>query len=168
MAVQHALLFGKMDSVRVFPCWRHAFSKDVDLVPFKDRVEMARLAFVGDPRIVVDDLEIRLWTCHTIDLIKSVKETEPETDFVLIIGSDNLAVWQKWHRWQDIDRMVGKFIVPRQGSTDSPWAIPDINSTEIRKWISENEWEKVEKTVPPEVVAFIRNKGFWQGQLRKD
>ena len=166
LAVQHALTFGNLDLVAVLPCWQHPFAKDSGLLPFNDRLEMTRRAFYNDARIRVDELESDFQVSYTVDLIEKLLEiskgSKEQVQFVLILGSDNIQDWEKWHRHEDLDKMVEKFVVPRAGSTSSPWVLPDISSTTIREWIQAGEWDKVETVVPPKVVDYIRVQGLWK------
>ena len=95
--------------------------------------------------IVVSDIEFQLVPpLYTINTIRYLKESEPGNQFILVIGSDNLAIIEKWHKWQELLSETEIWVYPRKGSDarelcnkygcrllDAP--LIDISSTEIRE-----------------------------------
>ncbi len=69
------------------------------------------------PRAVVTDLEARLGTRYTIDLVRRLKALRPSVRFVLVIGADNWATFHRWGGWQEIARTVPIAVVDRPGAT---------------------------------------------------
>jgi nicotinate-nucleotide adenylyltransferase len=55
-----------------------------------------------DPRIRVLDLESRLGTRYTIDTIVALQTRFPRTQFVWLMGADNLAQMRYWQDWPAI------------------------------------------------------------------
>ena len=136
--------------------------------PFKDssltesaeeRLAAAREAIGRHPElknVVVSDMEFHMpppsYTIRTLDLMK---EKEPDNDFTLIIGADNLASMLKWKEGARILTEYGVAVYPRKGFDseelrdnllevnpdfrimllDAPLA--DVSSTEIRKGMAE-------------------------------
>lgn len=66
-----------------------------------DRLRNARKT-AAHPRIHVTDLESQLGTFYTIDTLKALRQRFPTTDFVWLMGADNLQQIPKWRSWQDI------------------------------------------------------------------
>lgn len=68
-----------------------------------DRLYLAELATQGNPRLEVSDIEFDLprpsFTVHTLAYLK---EQQPDTQFVLIMGGDNLATLPKWKNYEYI------------------------------------------------------------------
>ncbi len=63
-----------------------------------------------------DDIELRMpapqYTVRTLD---ALKRREPENDFSLVVGADNLA---GIHRWKDYERIISEYglvVFPRKG-----------------------------------------------------
>jgi nicotinate-nucleotide adenylyltransferase len=75
----------------------------------------AAQTFAG-PRIVVTDLEAKLGTQFTIDTLNALKRRFPQLLFVWLMGSDTLADFPRWRRWQDIFLAVPVAIVARPGT----------------------------------------------------
>jgi nicotinate-nucleotide adenylyltransferase len=92
---------------------------------------------------------------YTIDLVEYLRGVYPESeyDMTLIIGSDNLAVMHDWHRWQDLENLVDFFILPRAGTTDLLFSMPDVSSTQVRETLAVGN--PVDDLVPPAVLDYI-------------
>lgn len=64
----------------------------------------------------VDDIELTMpspqYTCRTLDALKA---REPENEFTLIIGADNLAGFRKWDHYPRILLEYGLAVYPRRG-----------------------------------------------------
>lgn len=67
-----------------------------------DRMATARKLATADRRILVTDVEKSLGTRYTADTVAALKRLYPTTDFVWIMGADNLIQLPRWHRWQDL------------------------------------------------------------------
>lgn len=84
----------------------------------KERFDAAVRAVARYPelRVAVNDIELRLpppqYTIRTLD---ELKRLEPEHDFVLVIGADNLAAFTKWRDYGRILREYGVLVYPREG-----------------------------------------------------
>lgn len=94
--------------------------------PFKDRVEMLRLAFSGMDGVTVSDLENRLkFPSYTLQTVKVLQQNDPDTRFYLCIGEDSLASFHEWHRYDELLKRVPLLVAERPG-TDSRNIAPDI------------------------------------------
>lgn len=64
----------------------------------------------------VDNIELEMPApTYTIRTLDALKKREPENDFTLVIGADNL---QNIHRWRDAPRILGEYgvaVYPRTG-----------------------------------------------------
>ncbi|MCJ0763352.1 nicotinate (nicotinamide) nucleotide adenylyltransferase [Variovorax terrae] len=91
-----------LDELRVFPTGQ-AWHKPHRLSPPQHRLAMARLAFEGLPRVVVDDREIqRAGPTYTFDTLQELQAAEPQAQLFLIMGADQAAALPNWHRFQEI------------------------------------------------------------------
>jgi nicotinate-nucleotide adenylyltransferase len=79
-----------------------------------DRLAAARRR-LGGPGIVVSDIESRLGTRYTIDLIRALKRQAPRARFVWIIGGDNLRDFHRWKEWREIAKLVPIVAIARPG-----------------------------------------------------
>lgn len=79
---------------------------------FRTRLETVQQQ-AGGKGMVISDIESRLGTRYTVDLIDRLKTRFPRTRFVWIMGGDNLRHFHRWHRWQDILAAVPVAVVAR-------------------------------------------------------
>lgn len=143
------------------------------LAPNEQRLDMVRLALRSCERLFASDIEFSLpLPNYTINTLNALKSKYPETDFSLIIGADNLALFE---RWKDSDVIMSNFnmlVYPRPGvDLDSVMQkypkvrvlknapLHDISSTEIRRRISSGE--SVSGLVNPEVEEYIKDKKLY-------
>ncbi|HYW58695.1 MAG TPA: nicotinate (nicotinamide) nucleotide adenylyltransferase [Polaromonas sp.] len=67
------------------------------------RLAMTQLAFADLPGVVVDDRELRReGPSFTIDTLEALQADHPGAQIYLIIGADQFAALENWHRWEDI------------------------------------------------------------------
>ena len=84
-----------------------------DMASYERRLETAR-SVARHPCIKVSDIEVRLGTRYTIDILEKLKELNPDIDFVWLMGADNLAQFPQWYRWQDILHTVPVAVFARK------------------------------------------------------
>lgn len=127
----------------------------------QDRYEAAVKAVCRHPElhVWVDDIELGMEPPHyTIRTLDALKEREPENDFTLVIGADNLVRFPNWKSYQRVLKEYGVVVFPRDGYDsealrdrivsveggedfkiqlleDAP--LVNISSTEIREGIKE-------------------------------
>lgn len=130
--------------------------------PLKDKTiladEQERLAAakraIGDgllaigKRIVVSDFEFHLpRPTYTANTLRALAKEYPEHEFTLIIGEDNLHIFDQWREYQYILNNYRVFVYPRRDKAGTQRATQpaagtifltgapyfDISSTEIRK-----------------------------------
>lgn len=109
-------------------------------------------------RAKVDDIEIGMPAPqYTINTLDALKRREPDNDFTLVIGADNL---DRMHMWKDYRRILSEYgvlVYPRKGYdmkricdglmaesgkyritlADAPTV--DVSSTEIREGLASGE-----------------------------
>jgi nicotinate-nucleotide adenylyltransferase len=90
------------------------------MAPLEDRLAAARALAGRNPRLIVSDLERTLGTCYTIDTLKALTRHFPGVRFVWLMGSDNLAQFHRWRRWEDIVALMPVAVVIRPGSVLAP------------------------------------------------
>ena len=72
---------------------------------FEQRVSNAK-KIVSNPKVHVSDLEKNLNTVFTIDILTYLKKNCPKTNFVWIMGADNLKSFHFWKEWKKIFSQV--------------------------------------------------------------
>ena len=69
-----------------------------------------------DLKVRIQDIELKMTPPqYTIRTLDALKEREPEHDFTLVIGADNLAAFQGWRFHDRILREYGVVVFPRKG-----------------------------------------------------
>jgi nicotinate-nucleotide adenylyltransferase len=90
------------------------------MAPVRERLAFAADKFEQHPRIVVVDIETALGTRYTVDTLAALKRRFSQVHFVWLMGSDNLAGFRRWKRWNEIAARVPIAVVMRPGSTLAP------------------------------------------------
>jgi nicotinate-nucleotide adenylyltransferase len=90
------------------------------MAPLCDRLAYAADNFEQHPRVIVVDIEATLGTHYTIDTLTALQSRFRQVNFVWLMGTDNLANFQRWKRWCEIARRVPIAVVMRPGSTLAP------------------------------------------------
>ena len=130
------------------------------------RLQMARLALEGRKGIVVSDVEIHLpKPSYTIDTLRFLQSQYPLYGFCLLIGQDNVAIFDKWKSYRQILYDFRVLVYPRSGATttehlkypemqlltDAPTV--DISSTDIRSRVKSGL--PITGLLPDSVAEFI-------------
>ena len=85
-----------------------------DTLPLPERLVLCR-EVARNPHIVVTDFEADLQTPYTASTLAFLKMRNPLVRYVWIMGADNLATFDRWHRWREIFTMVPIVVVDRPG-----------------------------------------------------
>ncbi len=75
------------------------------MASFEKRLAAAE-EMVRHPNIRVTDIEQRLGTTYTAESLSVLKRCFPKTQFVWLMGADNLAQISRWQRWTRIFNQV--------------------------------------------------------------
>lgn len=85
------------------------------MAPLHDRMRAAR-ELAAHPRIIVMDIEHDFHTHYSFDTLCALQKRFPLVRFVWLMGSDNLHIFQRWHRWVDFARRVPIAVIQRPGT----------------------------------------------------
>lgn len=92
----------ELDELYIIPTGQ-AWHKARTLSSPEHRLAMTQLAFQGIPHMQVDDRELqRAGPTFTIDTLDALQIENPEAQLYLIMGADQFATFQQWHKWQAI------------------------------------------------------------------
>lgn len=128
-----------------------------DLLDDEKRLEMARLALQGVEGIIASDYEMHLpKPSYTWNTLQSLSKDYPERQFVLMIGGDNWALFNKWYRADDIKKNYEIVVYTR---TPGEPGYMDISSTDIRQRIREGRG--IRRLVPKAVADLIQKEGLY-------
>ena len=120
------------------------------LAPEEERLAAVRDAIKGIEGLKASDFEFSLpRPSYTANTLRELQKAYPEHEFTLVIGEDNLAIFDRWREYEYILANFRIFVYPRHGSEksqisnfksktakdivylkDAPYF--DISSTELR------------------------------------
>ena len=86
--------------------------------------------------VTVSDVEFHLpepW--YTIDTLRFLQEQEPDKEFVLVMGGDNIPSLERWHRSEEILRDFRIWVYPRPG-TDAAPVVARLNASGACKGVT--------------------------------
>jgi len=155
-----------LDEVVFVPTGRPWQKADEDVSPAEDRYLMTVVATASNPRFTVSRVDIdRDGPTYTIDTLRDLHHSAPDTELFFITGADALA---QILTWKDVDELWGlaHFIgVTRPGHELSDNGLPTeritlqevpamaISSTDCRRRVAESQ--PVWYLVPDGVVQYI-------------
>jgi nicotinate-nucleotide adenylyltransferase len=93
--------------------------KNGSLPAMADRMRAAA-EMAADPRIAVSGAEAVFRTRYTADLIQILKNRDPTTRYVWIMGSDSLTDFHRWEDWRRLAGSVPIAVVNRPRSLAAP------------------------------------------------
>ena len=126
------------------------------------RVKMLELALAGEPRYEIDARELAPGaTGYTIDTLKELRlELGPHTSLWLLIGADQYAKLESWHRPQDVKKLARIAVFARPGweigdtkVTVIPFEPMNISASDIRARAARGE--DLSPFVPAAVASYI-------------
>ena len=162
---QEVINQGAADELWFLVSPRNPLKLDKDLWLEEDRLMMVKLAIENRPGMVASDFEFNLpRPSYTIHTLGKLKEKFPQHQFLLLIGSDNLSIFQKWFNYQKIVDEFGLIVYPRPcfpidltriftniKVISAPFI--DLSATSIRKKLSKGE--PISDVVPEKVNHYI-------------
>lgn len=119
------------------------------LAPEEERLAAVREAIRDIPGLVASDFEFSLpRPSYTANTLRELQKAYPQHEFTLVIGEDNLAIFDQWKEYEFIAKTFRIFVYPRKGTMsnvqspisnfknitfleDAP--LFDISSTAIRR-----------------------------------
>ncbi len=136
------------------------------------RYDMVELAVKDDKRFMACNIEMRMpQPSYTIDTLTYLKESYPDNQFVLIMGSDVLPTFNKWKNHECIIKEYQRYIYPRPGFSteelkkhentffvDAPNM--EISSSFIRQAIKDGK--DIKYFLPERVYKFIKEKYLYE------
>jgi len=157
-----------LDEIIFVPAAISPLKKTAPIASGELRSAMLRAAIKGEPKFVVDDCELcRPPPSYTIDTVEEVLRGHRHTAIYCLIGEDNVQTLRKWHRFDELQKMVNFVILDRKGqpSTSSYPVIDrkiDISATEIRMRVASGR--SIRYVVPPAVEEIIRREKLYLEQ----
>lgn len=101
---------------------QNPFKVGAELLPEAHRLRMVQLAIADNPHLRAEDIELSLprpsYTSATLDALRA---RHPTTEFVLLMGGDNLPGVPRWHQAERLLAEHDIYVYPRPGAV-----LPDL------------------------------------------
>lgn len=117
-----------LDELRLIPSARPPH-REAPQVSAEQRLAMVRLAVEGEPRLTVDDRELkRDKPSFTYDTLESLRgELAADDQVFLLLGWDAFCGLPTWHRWQELLEHCHILVLQRpDADSEAPEALRDL------------------------------------------
>lgn len=126
------------DHLRLIPCGQPPH-REAPLADAEHRLTMLRLAVAGEPRLRVDEREVRRpGPSYMVDTLLSLRQELGDTPLALIVGMDAFHGLERWHRWRELAELSHLVVIRRPG-----WEAPATG--ELAALVAERRVEAVER-----------------------
>jgi nicotinate-nucleotide adenylyltransferase len=103
---------------------------------------------------------------YSIDTVEQLRAENPAAEFLFLIGEDNLAKLESWHRFAELRELVQFVVLDRSGTAvEYPYPVIrrriDISATTIRNRVARGQ--SIRYLVPEAVERIIRRENLYQG-----
>jgi len=153
----------KFEKVIVIPTGNPWLKDHAPIASGEQRVALAQIAVnslnLGE-KVQVSAIEVkRPGPSYAIDTINELSKIYPDCQFTLVLGSDAASNLSKWHRSDELQKLVDVLVIKRPGvkSSDFPEieiSAPDLSSTQIRDKVANSQ--DISEFVTPTVASFIK------------
>jgi len=151
-----------VDHLILIPAGSPWLRESTPLAPGLNRLAMCELALsdLADSigaHVEVSDVEInRSGPTYTIDTALEIKKSHPKDELVLIVGTDAYAQFDKWHRAQELAKLVEVVVIDRPefpGASTIDIGALNVSATAVRSGHTE--------LVPQSVATYIEENGLY-------
>jgi len=169
----HLLNYTDLQEIWFLVSPQNPLKDGLGLLDQEERFELLALAIEGQEGFVACKREFSMpKPSYTVNTLQILRAEHPETDFVLIIGNDNLEVFDKWKDYEKILDTTYIYVYPRKETQTNQFSTHDrvkiveaplieISSTFIRDAIGQGRLPKY--LVPDRVLDLIMSRGYYQG-----
>lgn len=140
------------------------------LTPEDTRLAMVQLAIGDEARFKASDFEFSLpRPSYTLNTLRALEEAYPQRQFLLLIGADN---WAKFDRWYCGDKIIEHYLIivyPRDNQQQPTlprgvtWLLSplcDVSSTQVRRMAARGE--DFSAFVAPAVARYIMSNNLYK------
>lgn len=162
-----------LDKIIIVPAYCSPFKKGLAVTPSQHRLNMCNIAFGNTEGFEVSDAEIlRADEGYMSDTVAQIREQYPDAELFLLLGSDQLLTFQKWHAWSKITDEVTVAAAARTWDDDVameaaaavlrsygaeviivPIDVKELSSTDVREAVRRGD--DISAMVPPGVAEYI-------------
>jgi nicotinate-nucleotide adenylyltransferase len=108
----------QLDCVWLVVSPQNPFKDNHELAPQHHRLAMVELVCGEEENISASNIEFNMpLPSFTIHTVKELLSKHPEYSFHLIIGEDNLLVFDRWKDYEELLRLTHLIVYPRENAT---------------------------------------------------
>jgi nicotinate-nucleotide adenylyltransferase len=153
----------KFEKVIVIPTGDPWLKAAKPIATGEQRVAMAQIAVNSlglDEKVQVSAMEVkRPGPSYAIDTVNELSKIYPGSKFTLVLGSDAASNLSKWHRSDELQKLVDVLVVKGQVLIQVNFAeieisAPDLSSTQIRDKVANSA--DISELVIPTIASFIK------------
>lgn len=157
-----------LDQVLLMPEFMPPHVDKKETISEKHRLSMLELALEGSQGLGIETIEVdRRGISYTYDTMKYLVSRNPDVDYYFIIGADMVAYLPKWHKIDELIKLVQFVGVQRpryKAGTSYPviWVdvpLMDISSSLVREFIKSGREPNF--LVPKSVLDYIKEKELY-------
>ena len=166
-----------LDEVRWIPAGQ-PWQKTRPLTDAAHREAMVALAIEGEPRFVLDPIELqRAGPSYMLDTVRELQAAQPGAQWFLLLGQDQHAGLPSWHGADELVQRVTLAVAARPGAPVEPQGGPDqmpagvtvhpvtlppmdVSSTELRARCAAGQ--PIGHLVPEKVASYIEEHGLYR------
>jgi nicotinate-nucleotide adenylyltransferase len=155
-----------LDRIVFIPANMSPHKTDTRPATAEDRWNMVNLAIKGEDGLTASDVELRRPApSYTVDTLRDFRAEQPDDEFVLLIGADNVAKFDTWREPQEIRRLAPIAVLDRAGNEAAhDWPVVrrqiDISSTDIRTRVTAGR--SIRYLTPASVCDYITAQGLYR------
>lgn len=162
-----------LDKIIIVPAYCSPFKKGLAVTPSQHRLNMCNIAFGNTEGFEVSDVEIlRADEGYMSDTVAQIREQYPDAELFLLLGSDQLLIFQKWYAWSKITDEATVAAAARTWDDDAameaaaavlrsygaeviivPIDVKELSSTDVREAVRRGD--DISAMVPPGVAEYI-------------
>ena len=169
---EYLLAHTDLDEIWMVLSPQNPFKQNAELLSDELRYAMLQLALHDVQGVFPSDVELKMpKPSYTADTLRHLSGAYPDVEFSLIIGADNLEIFDRWRDYQYILDNYRLLVYPRRGCladvkkyngnivlVDAP--LFDVSSTMIRRCLKNGKG--AERFLLPEVMAFINENKLYR------
>ena len=159
-----------LGEIRFVPAREQPFKVGEHAATAADRVAMVERAIAGASGMRLERLELdRPGPSYTVDTLRALRQREPGTSFVLLVGSDAAMGVPRWHEAPELSRLARLVAFGRAGTVVGVLppgiefiTVPavEISSTAVRERVRRGQ--SIRYWVPDAVAEFIAVRGLYR------
>ena len=166
-----------LDKVIFVPAANPPHKSGLVVAAARHRLRMVEIAVADNPCFEVSRVEIdRAGPSYTVDTVRWFRQSVPDAEWCLIVGSDTLAEIPGWHEYRSLLQLAAILAGARPGTPSAvpdelkPWRdrigffpLPafDISATMIRARIASGL--SVRYMIPPGVAVYLEEHPIYRG-----